>query len=288
MVARPEPGSPLAVTVLGSGGPRPTARRASAGYLLWVDGEPRVLVDPSGGVLERLAGADVEPAVLELVVLTHTHIDHSAGLAPVVFAAWLGGRERPLPVAGPAGAAGQPGCRRFCELLFGVDGAWRDLQSFEGFVLEPLEVPSGAPAPVPLWEGSGLTVRAVGVPHGMMPSVGYRFDHGARSVAFSGDLEGAHAGLQALARRCDVLVHDQALPRRDIEHGHLHPPPEDTAANAAGAEVGTLVLSHLMPPAEAALDDVVARVRAGYGGPVVVAEDLLTVSVGGDGTVTTS
>ena len=187
MVARPEPGSPLAVTVLGSGGPRPTARRASAGYLLWVDGEPRVLVDPSGGVLERLAGADVEPAVLELVVLTHTHIDHSA-----------------------------------------------------------------------------------------------------RSVAFSGDLEGAHAGLQALALRCDVLVHDQALPRRDIEHGHLHPPPEDTAANAAGAEVGTLVLSHLMPPAEAALDDVVARVRAGYGGPVVVAEDLLTASVGGDGTVTTS
>lgn len=128
----------------------------------------------------------------------------------------------------------------------------------------------------------GLTVRSAPMHHGMMPAVAYRLDFAGRSIAFTGDIAGREPLLAALAAGCDVLVHDQALPSRDLEHGHLHPPPEDTAANAAEAGCRLLLLSHLMPPIEPELDAVVQRIRGRYEGQVVVASDLLTVTVDGD------
>ena len=40
---------PATVQILGSGGPALNRERASASYLLWVDGQARMLVDMGGG-----------------------------------------------------------------------------------------------------------------------------------------------------------------------------------------------------------------------------------------------
>jgi ribonuclease BN (tRNA processing enzyme) len=44
----------LSVTVLGSGGPIANPHRVSAGYILSIDGKPRILVDAGGGTFERI------------------------------------------------------------------------------------------------------------------------------------------------------------------------------------------------------------------------------------------
>ncbi len=257
-------------------------RRASAGYLVWLDGRPSVLVDAGGGTFDRLSRIGVSPAALDLIVLTHTHIDHSGGLAPVVFAAWMDERTRPLAVVGPAARDQHSGCQRFCDLLFGEAGAWSYLHTFEGFGIEAEEVDAEPDrGPVAIDAPGGLHVSATGVPHGMMPAVAYRIDHGGASACFTGDIEGSHDGLRRLADDVDLLVHDQSLPSRDAEHGDMHSPPAETAANASGAGASTLVLSHLMPEGEAKLDQMVADVRAGYDGEVIVAHDLLTIAADG-------
>jgi hypothetical protein len=42
-------GEGVAVQVLGSGGPELQAKRASSSYLVWQDGQARVLIDAGGG-----------------------------------------------------------------------------------------------------------------------------------------------------------------------------------------------------------------------------------------------
>ena len=44
---------PASVQILGSGGPAINRERASASYLLWVDGRARMLVDIGGGTYQR-------------------------------------------------------------------------------------------------------------------------------------------------------------------------------------------------------------------------------------------
>jgi ribonuclease BN (tRNA processing enzyme) len=282
----------LSLRILGSGGPIANATRASSGYLVCVDDVPRVLVDAGGGIYERIGRAGIDLSQLEVALLSHTHIDHTGGLAPVVFHAYMNDRKRPLSIVGPAGREMHPGCVRFTDLLFGVDGAWSYLHTFDGFAVDAREMPSDPKdarvrdvlLPTSTLANVGISIRSVAVPHGMMPSIAYRVTCGALSIAFSGDVENASPALASLARDADLLVHDLALPERDVPHGNLHAKPSAVGAVARDASVRSLLVSHFMPAIEPELADALAIVRGVYAGPVFVAEDLASYDIDASGT----
>lgn len=229
----------------------------------------------------RLGQAGIGARGLDPILLTHLHIDHSGGLAPLVFSAFMEGRTEPITILGPAPGGDQPGVAEFVKHLFGEEGAWRYLWSFEGFGLRPVELPSQADdsAVHVAHHEKGLLIRSVAVPHGMMPSVAYRVDHDGRSIVFSGDIQSGYGPLVDLASDCDVLVHDFALPEREVAHGHLHAKPSEVARVAALARPRRLVLAHVMPELEDELDDALEYVRATYDGDVIIARDLCRLRV---------
>lgn len=281
----------LSLTVLGSGGPIANPHRASSGYLVCIDDVPRILIDAGGGIYARIGVAGLDLAGLELVLLTHTHIDHTGGLAPLVFHVYMKDRNRPLAIVGPVGRDMHPGCARFTELLFGTEGAWSYLHTFDGFAIEPSEVPSDAAHPlecdVPVGDtlaALGVSIRSTAVPHGMMPSVAYRIACGERSIAFSGDVANASPALISLARGVDLLVHDLALPERDLPHGNLHTKPSGVGAVARDAAARALLASHFMPTIEPEILAAMTIVRANYDGPVFIAEDLGSYEIDAAGT----
>src|SRR5256885_11617380 len=95
-------GSPVAVQILGSGGPAVNPERASASYLLWVGAQARLLFDIGGGTYIRSGQSRAKLADLAMVGISHLHPDHTSDLAALM---WGSNRLRvePLPTVGPSG-----------------------------------------------------------------------------------------------------------------------------------------------------------------------------------------
>ena len=72
--------SGMQLQILGSGGPGASGGRASAAYLLWIDGVGRIMVDAGSGTKDQFyrSGANLDD--IELVALSHLHSDHSVEL----------------------------------------------------------------------------------------------------------------------------------------------------------------------------------------------------------------
>ena len=75
----------FSIMVLGSGSPaaQPDGR-ASAGYMIFVDGMAKILMDVGGGVYQRIADSGMNLTDLEIVLLSHLHVDHVGDIDPVV------------------------------------------------------------------------------------------------------------------------------------------------------------------------------------------------------------
>ena len=74
----------VALQVLGSGGPELQDKRASTSYLVWRGGVPRVLVDSGGGSALRFGESGATMSDLDVILLTHLHVDHTADLTALV------------------------------------------------------------------------------------------------------------------------------------------------------------------------------------------------------------
>jgi ribonuclease BN (tRNA processing enzyme) len=275
-------GSGVALQVLGSGGPIADDPRASSGYLVWVDGHARALVDAGGGVFQRFAASGAALEDLEVVVLSHFHVDHSVDLPALVKHGYFSERGRPLPVLGPDGSDLFPGLDAFLAALFGESGAYAYLGWAIGrgegrFTIDAREIPVAGEAT--RLELGDLEVRAVGVPHGVVPALGVRVDVGGRAFAFASDQRLDDPRFVEMIGGVDLLVAHHATP--EASGGpvrSLHAPPSAIGAAAAEARVGHVVLSHHMLRATRAQEEGVAAIRERYRGPLTLADDLTCVA----------
>jgi ribonuclease BN (tRNA processing enzyme) len=273
----------IVLQVLGSGGPIADDGRASTGYLVWVDGKSRVLIDTGGGTFLRFGEAGASFEDLDFIGLSHLHTDHSADFPALIKSGNFSPRKRELPVAGPGGEGAFPGLESYLQSMFGDGGAYAYLGDFlEGTagkpMLVPREIEAGEPALV--FAGDRLRVDALRVPHAIVPAVAFRVSVGDETLVFSSDQNGGNPAFAEFAKGATVLVMHMVVPEGITGVGRrLHAPPSVIGEIADEAAPGTLVLSHFMARSLAALDDNVAHVRQRFTGNIVLAEDLGCVVV---------
>lgn len=273
----------IVLQVLGSGGPIADDGRASTGYLVWVDGRSRVLIDTGGGTFLRFGEAGARFEDLDFIGLSHLHTDHSADFPALIKSGNFSRRERALPIAGPDGDGEFPGLEGFLQALFGDGGAYAYLGSFLNGtngkpMLVPREIAKGEQAAAFL--GDRFRVDALRVPHAMVPTVAFRVSIGDQSLVFSSDQNGSDPAFVEFAKGATVLVMHMVVPEGDTGVGRrLHAPPSVIGDIAAEAAPRVLVLSHFMARSLAALDGNVSLVRGRFDGDVVLAEDLGCVVV---------
>lgn len=274
--------APVAVQVLGSGGPDSNDARASSGYLLWLDGEARLLVDAGGGVFLRFGEAKAKFESLDAVAITHLHADHVSDLPALLKSGFFGDRQRPLPIVGPSGGDVFPGMKEFMRALFDPKrGAFRYLSGYldgsGGMVrADIVEMNAAAATPKAAFGNDRFKLTAIGVKHGPVPALGYLVEVRGRRIAFAGDQNGDNPAFAAMIKGADILVMDHAVPEMaDPISRQLHARPSEIGLLAAKGGVGQLVLSHNMARSLGPLQENLAIIRQHYDGPIKVAEDLM-------------
>jgi ribonuclease BN (tRNA processing enzyme) len=213
----------------------------SAGHVL--------LVDPGYGTAARLFSL-LPPSEVDAVLVTHGHPDHCVDLSAVLRArAFVDDPAPPLPVFAPSGA---------------LDAVLRlDRPGVLADAVTVTEIADGARL-----ELGPFQVDAAALPH-TWPNLGYRIGAGRLSLCYTGDT-GPSTRVVDLARAATALLAeashvDQVPP--DME-GALSTA-RDAGRAAARADVGRLVLTHLMPDTDP--DAALRSARAEFAGQVEVA-----------------
>jgi ribonuclease BN (tRNA processing enzyme) len=275
--------SGLALQVLGSGGPIADDGRASSGYLVWVDGKSRFLIDTGGGTFLRFGEAGAHFEDLSHIAISHFHTDHSADLVALLKSGYFSQRRNSLSISGPSARGSYPGLKEYLARMLDADkGAYAYLSGYldgsaglvklEAAVVDfQTENPSLVfSQPEDDWE-----VHAIGVPHGPVPALAYRVRIGRKSIVFSGDQNGSSDAFLQFANNADVLVMHMPVPEGIQGVGRkLHAPPSVIGDIASTSKAGKLVLSHFMARSLDNIEQNLDIIRSKYDGPVINSVDL--------------
>jgi len=232
--------------VVGWAGSYPGPTSPASCYLIDT-GDFRLLLDLGSGALgaaQQYTGL----ADIDAVVLSHLHADHCLDMCGYsVFRNYHpAGPLAPLPVHAPRGAA-----ERLSRALGSEHLGMTDAFMFSD--LEPGTIEIG-----PL----RITTRHMNHP---VETFGFRIEHGGKVLAYSADT-GPTDELVTLAQGADVLLSEASFAEGPDQPPNLHLTARQAGEHAARAEVGELVLTHLVAWNDAAAS--LEEAAAAFGGPL--------------------
>lgn len=281
------------VTLLGTGTPIPSIERFGPSTLIEA-GDQKLLIDAGRGATIRLGQLGVPLGSIDMLLLTHFHSDHTAGIPDVWLTGWLeshfGRRRTPFRVIGPQGTKS---LMSHLEQAYAPDIAIRiadERLPRAGIEIAAEEFSHDGP----IFERNGLRVIAFEVDHGdaIKPAYGYRIEYGGRAVVLSGDTR-YNANVIRYGSGADLLIHEVAIARPELmaEPHFQRILAHHTCAQEAGrlfakTQPKLAAYTHLVflstarvPPATIA--DLIGETRRSYAGPLVVGKDLMCFDIAG-------
>jgi ribonuclease BN (tRNA processing enzyme) len=255
----------MRLVVLGSGTSVPHARRASSSHWLETRGGS-LMLDCSAPAVHRAAQEGCDWSNLDAVWISHFHLDHVGGLAPLLFgtkhAPQTRGRRKPLNIYGPRGleklfhAFDQANDYKLLEQRFPT--RIREVAPLEDFDLLP-----------------GLRAQTFSTPH-TAESLALRLtetETGA-SLVYTSDT-GYTDALAGFARGVGLFLMECSFPRDKPVETHLEL--ADAMRLARLAAPRRALLSHLYPEWDGI--DLVAEARKLWDGETTEARDGLRLDV---------
>jgi ribonuclease BN (tRNA processing enzyme) len=248
------------LTFLGTGTGVPRKKRQAPGLVVQA-GDNLLLLDSGSGTAYQLACAGFSYYRFDHLLYSHfAHPDHINDLAELIFANkyFEPRRTSPLFVYGPKG-----------------------IKNFLANLITLYPVLGNTPYPINIHEleqdtiiMNDVTIQTRPLAHQQNACLGYRITWQGKSVIYSGDTDYCDA-LVALARQGDVLVIECSLPDGYNVEGHLVP--AEIGRISTQAQVKKVFLTHLYPQCDRV--DVVAQVKKQFEGEVILAEDLMQITV---------
>lgn len=273
----------MKITLLGTGSPLPDPRRAGSATLVQTDGAT-ILVDCGRAVLLRLSAAGVLPMMLDAVLITHLHSDHITDLNDIITTHWIMSPQgRVLRIFGP------PRTREVVDatLAFLAPDIDYRLAHHDDLTWSPnIEVVEVSPGEE--FAVGSARVRVGATDHRPVePTVAYRVDDNRTSVVLGGDgvpCEGLDALCQGASAYVQTVIRDdlvKMIPNARIQDIlDYHSTVAQSGQTAARAGVGTLILTHYVPPMQPGQEEEWrALAAAHFAGSIVLGDDLTSVEI---------
>jgi ribonuclease BN (tRNA processing enzyme) len=222
---------PVSVTVLGSGDAFATAGRSQSGYLVRA-GDTGILMDAGPDLLGSLKRKNIDPADIDMVVISHLHGDHYGGI-PFLILEYMyeTPRDRKINIVGPRNL--ETRCWRMMKLCyprFDVDGIRHLLNFIEIGPHEHMRL-------------DGVAISAIRSIH-MQPdiSLSLKLHLAGRTIVYSGDT-GWNEDLVDFAAGADLFICECTYYESSHLAFHMNYP--QLAANRDRFKVKRMVLTHL-------------------------------------------
>ena len=260
----------LSLFFAGTAGSVPTARRGLPALLLRAGGD-RILFDCGEGTQQQLLRSVGLPE-LDVVFLTHYHLDHGLGIIGILKTFDLRGRDRPLTIYGPPGLkalldAMRPAWGRVTYPLSLEELDPHEEVAFDGYVVAPFPVEhrvraygysfaeDDRPGRFDAETAARLGVtpgpdfgrlQAGETVNGVTPDQVLGEPRRGRRIVYSGDTAPCQA-TEVFAHEADLLVHEATFLDDELararETGHSTARQAAEVASAAGVKL--LALTHL-------------------------------------------
>ena len=254
----------ISVIILGSGTCVPSLKRSSCSVLMETGGK-KLLFDCGAGTMRRLLETGTKIFDISFIFFSHLHPDHTGELVPFLFATKypdIERRQKPLTIVAGKGFTG------FYNRLKNVYGEWIELKPG---LLNIVEMDNKGTDSLDFGD---FSVESIPVEH-TDESLAYRVNSAdGESVVYSGDTDFSD-NLVTLAKNADLLICESALPDELKVPGHLTP--SLSGEIATQANVGKLVLTHFYPECDQV--DIEKQCRKTWSGPLILAEDLMKITI---------
>ncbi|MEO1645750.1 MAG: MBL fold metallo-hydrolase, partial [Chloroflexota bacterium] len=298
----------LYVITTGTGAPLPDPNRVGPQTVV-VAGEQLLVFDTGPGSTRQLALTGLNLSTITALFLTHYHSDHINDLGELMLQHWTSaGATEPLQIYGPTGVeevvAGFTAAYQL-DRVYRIDHHGAETMPPSGFgaIANTFDLGTDLMASEVVYEVGDVQVIAFNVDHPpVVPAVGFRVNYKDRSVMITGDTIYSDSLIQH-AMGADLMVSDalnhkmsqmfadagQDLENNlssvteDIQESHIRP--EEAAHVAKEAGVGTLLITHVLPPVpDLFINPFLRDARAVFDGPVIMANDgtLVTLPVDSD------
>lgn len=296
----------IRVTMLGTGAALADPCRGHSSILVTVR-DRNYLLDIGHGATRQMVKANVDPALVNHVFISHLHFDHMEDSAYFLIASWMANRKVRPEIYGPAGT------KDFIDHLL-ENGAYKlDIAARAQYKQRADSMEMIRPRVVEFSTGlifdDGLVkIYADYVDH-LAPEIlhcfGFRLEALGKSIAFSGDTKPCDT-MRRFAKDVDLLIHECTFPeealkfRADTQIGTSdHTSPLELGKLAAEANAKMVVathfghfdttnpvlkgyLAHHMPIDMVGpdfMESVVRDIRRSYTGPLQLAHDLMRIDL---------
>jgi len=244
----------MKVTMLGTSGGILIPGRAQSGILIETS-EEKILLDCGMGIPLRLSEAGVKAEEIDIICITHGHLDHIQDLPSLTKASWLSSRKAEYKIITPP------------NLKNKLVSFWKILDEYERTELK-FEVLRSEESYKDEIEISAFKTEHTSI------SQGYEICKGKKKVVYTGDTAPCES-VKENAEGADVLIHELSY----IEKKTNHTNPEGLISKLNGADVNELVITHFYPSASESAKELASDIQRKTGIKTTAGEDFQSFTI---------